>query len=806
MTKFLTTIFVLVNACLVMAQKEPATISGTLKDATSQAPIEYATVTVYSSADSSLVAGALTDSLGAFTIRTEFGSFYLKAEFIGYEPVFLGGIELSKDKSEFNTGDLMAGVSAELIDEVVVTAEKNRIQNSIDKKVFNVEKDISNIGGTAQDALQNIPSVDVDSDGTISLRGSSNVRILINGKPSGLTGISSNAALAQIPANMIESIEVITNPSVKYDSEGMAGIINIILKKNAKKGLNGLVSLTAGYPWNNTGTVNIDYGTKRVNLNASYSLQQKAGPGINNAHRETTVNDTTSYIDQNGDFSHNSITNLGKIGADFLLNDRNTLSASVSLRNSAGHNLNTTEYRYSDFNDDLTNIRLRNSDQTNNSLNTDYSLDYRKKFKKEGRLFSMNAQFSNSYEKNSETISQQSYDAAYVPDSSPELQQRSNSNEGQRTLLIQTDYTHPIKNAKLETGLKSTIQQIDKIYSLEQYDDTTASWIPWTGMVSNRFLYNQGIYAGYMMLGGKIKKLEYQVGIRAEQTIVTSKLIETNEKHNYNYLNFFPSGHFGIPVKGNNLIKLSYSRRIKRPSYYTLNPFWSFSDPLNFWVGNPTLQPEYTHSFELGETKYWKKSNLSGTVYYRYTSNVIQRIKVLDSTGIAITKPYNMNNMNSFGLELAYSANVGKWWRLNTSFNFFRNIIDGRNVGPEYSTDFYSWTGKLSSTINFGKGWSAMQMFNYRAPKGSTQGTRHQMYFLDLALTKEFLKGKGSLSFKVSDVFNSKKYINDIYGDGYYIQSTFQFIKRTFLLSFNYTINNYKQRRGGDHTPDVEMF
>jgi len=783
------------------------TISGKITDDSNGSPLEYTTVALYSFKDSSLITGTITDETGAFKMEASYGRYFLKLEFLSYKPKTITNIIVSGKKPEADIGTLGLQLSSEMLKEIEVSAEKGQVQVGLDKKVFNVAKDLSSIGGTAQDALQNIPSVDVDMDGSVSLRGSSNVRILIDGKPSGLTGISSADALEQIPANTIESIEVITNPSVKYDAEGMAGIINIILKKNKKKGLNGLLTLTAGWPQNHTGTLNLNYGTPKVNLFGSYSVRYRERPGLSISHRETTLNDTITYLDQDGQFVRTRFTHTGRVGLDLMPDNKNTITASLMVRSTTGKNTRETEYQYSDFNRILTSVDNRSSLQNRTDLNLDYSLNYRKRFKKKRQLFTAAAQYSTGYEENDENITQQAYTLEFTSDGSMPLLQRSFSKESQNTLLLQADYTHPIAKGKLETGYKSIIKNIDKDYDLEEYNDSTSNWDYLTGL-SNQFLYDEQVHAGYAMFSSKVKKFSYQLGLRAEQTYVTSRLVETNEEFKKNYLNFFPSIHLSQELKGDNKLQLSYSRRIRRPRFWTLNPFWSFSDPLNWWVGNPDLNPELTHSFEFGNMKYWQKSTVTASIYYRHTDGVIQRIRTLDSTGVSITKPQNLSSQESFGLEVTYSITPFKWWRFNGSFNYFRRIIDGGNIGEGYATDFYSWTGRINNNLTLWKKINLQVMFNYRAPRETTQGKRREMYFMDIGLKKDIMSKKGNISFRVSDVFNSRKYVTDTYGDNYYINSTYKHGIRTYYLSFTYKINKYKpkrQRQDSDYEMEGEM-
>ncbi|MBL4715253.1 MAG: TonB-dependent receptor [Flavobacteriales bacterium] len=781
-------------------------IVGVVKDAESGQPIEYATISLFSIRDSSLISGAITQENGKYEIESRVGRFFMKIEFISYETQYISNISLKPKSPYLDLGETSIKVSAQTLSEIEIAEDRNQLQVGLDKKVFNVDKDLNNIGGSAQDVLQNIPSVQVDMDGSVSLRGSNNVRILIDGKPSGLTGISTNEALEQIPANTIQSIEVITNPSVKYDAEGMAGIINIILKKEKKKGFNGLISLSTALPHKHSTSLTWNYKIRKFNFFGTQNVSYRESPGIAISHREITSGNSFIVNDQNGDFTRARLTNSSRLGFDYFLNELNTITVSGLYKLSDGNNSRHTDYRNYDINSQLTDAYYRNSSKDEIDKAMEYALGYKKLFKKKSRYFTMDAQYSDSYEDENESISEHYLNVEdLTPSDLSPLSQRVLTKESQSSGLVQADYSHPFKeNGKFEGGYKSSFKSIDKDYNIEEYNDSTLSWLNLTN-ISNHFIYSEVIHAGYGMISNKWKKLNYQIGLRSEFTDISTELKESALKSEKSYLNFFPSAHFTQDIKGNNKLQFSYSRRIRRPGFWNLNPFWSYANPLNLWVGNPDLNPEYTHSFEFGDVKYWDKSTLTGSIYYRHTDGVIQRIRTIDSNGVATAKPYNLSSRESFGVEATFSSQIKEWWKINGSINYYRNIVDGGNIGEFYASDFYGWTGRINSMTTLFEDITLQLMFNYRSPRETIQGTRRQRYFMDIGLKKPVLKNKGELSFRVSDVFDSRKFEMDSYIGDTYLHSQYRHGPRTFFLSFNYKINRYKpSRRNRNYNYDMD--
>ncbi len=769
-------------------------IIGHVVDKISNNGVPYSTISVYKLRDSVLVDGTISDEHGFFKLNISGGAYSLKIESIGYNDLDVPKIIITPKQAELDAGDLLIEPLAINLEEVEVNAEKSRMTIGLDKKVFEVGKDLSSIGGSGEDILQNIPSVTLDVDGNVSLRGSQNVRILIDGKPSSLTGISSSDVLLSLPASSIEKVEIITNPSAKYEAEGMAGIINIILKKDRKKGLNGLLNLSAAWPQDHSAGFNLNYGTGKWNFYTNYSAQYRDIPGQANHHREVTFTDTFYVQDQLTSFQRYGFSHFLTLGSEYAINPRNTINASVVLN--ARQPDHDVETKYFDYNSigDLSSYRNRTLTDTGLNKSIDFNIYYLKKFAAHGRQLTANIRYSSGIDNSNSSILEQSFLADQVTsDGQPDIRQKSSEDQAEHSYDMQLDYDHPFgEKGMFSAGLRSSYNQINKIYVTSNFNDSSMQWEVLSN-VSNHFIFNQYVNAAYATYGNKKGLWSYQLGLRAEQTILSTQLIETNELNKRSYLNLFPSAHLNFDLSKGNQLQLSYSRRIHRPNLHMLNPFRSYADPLNLWSGNPNLNPEFSHSLEMGYLKFGNWGSINTSIYYRHSTDVIQFFRNILPNGVSESGPVNMSSSDNYGAELIANLNPTTWWRVMGSFNYFRRMVDAGNLGSQYASDDYSWNSRLSNTFYFWNKTMLQIMANYRAPANSVQGMRNAMYFVDIALKKDILNKNGSISFRLADVLNSRKYDIDIQDAAYFIHTTYQRAGRRTYISFSYKFNNYKQ-------------
>ncbi len=751
--------------------------------------LPYVSIGLFNAKDSNYVKGAATEINGRFSVQIPSGTYYAKISFLSFKDKTVNNIVISNKDVDLKKVSLTPSVNN--LDEFEVVEEKRLMELDLDKKVFNVGKDITNQGAAATEILDNVPSVSVDVDGNVSLRGSGNVRVLINGKPSGMMGMSTADVLKQMDATQIEKVEVITNPSARYDAEGEVGIINIVMKRDRREGINGSVNANFGYPNNYGGGFNVTFKRKYFNVFTGYGMSFRDSPGSSINKQDFTYPDTSFSYSSDSKTQRFSFNNNFRLGTEVFLNSYNSFT--VSGKYSFGDGDNETNLIYSDFDQFDAAVQTVNRDEIEDKDRNSYnvSFNYRKTFKQKDRLLTFNLYKSQRTDNEHSTITQTNTNIA-----SENLEQRIFNNEGGDTWAVNSDYVHPIKKGKIEFGLKHTNKKIDDDYAVEQFSDIINDWEFIPGF-NNLVLYDEKVSAAYLMFGKKIKKFSLQLGIRSEYTDVKTELVTTNEINQRNYLNFFPSTHFSYELKKENSIQLGYSRRIRRPHHYWLLPFFSFTDSRSNVSGNPNINPEYTDSYELGHLKNWKKASLLSSIYYRYTTNTMDWIVFSDAEGVTRRRPENLGVKDSYGLEFSGSYELTKWWTIRGSYNFFREIRDGEFQGVEYDVDTYVWSTKLNSKWSIKKKVNLQASFNYRAPMQSPQGETFARYSLDLGFSFDVLKGNGTIAFTGKDVLNSRNRSGLAYGENFVSESKRQWRSRYVRVSFTYRLNQ-KKKRGAD--------
>ncbi|MFN7118208.1 MAG: TonB-dependent receptor domain-containing protein [Saprospiraceae bacterium] len=789
-----------------IAQTDAATgaINGTVISESNNQPLGYATITVFNAQDSTLINGSVTNDDGTFTVEVAPGNYYVEISFISYRSKIINNIQLTAAQPSLDLGTIALGADATTLSEIEVSAERSRLQMSLDKRVFNVGKDLANTGGTATEVLDNIPSVAVDVEGNVSLRGSGSVRILINGKPSGLVGISNADGLRNIPANMIERIEVVTNPSARYEAEGMSGIINIILKKEQTQGVNGSFDITTGYPDNYGAAINLNFRREKLNLFANYSAFYRRNPGGGFTYQRFTNNDSLFITEQDSDRERGGFANNMRTGLDYFFNDHNILTASFNYRMSTDENNSRNEYR--DFFNALNNptrISLRRDREIETEPNLEYALTFRRTYERQGHELVADIRYQENTEKENSNIIEEFYTPEFTKMGIPDLFQYAFNREAEQSLIAQLDYVQPFaEEGNFEMGLRAALRRIGTDYRVEEFIDYQWQILPG---LSNNFKYNEDVYAAYAIWGNKYGQFSFQTGLRAELSDITTQLLQTNELNARDYFSLFPSAHIGYELANDNSLQLSYSRRISRPRFWDLNPFFSFSDARNFNSGNPNLDPEFTNALELGHLKYWGNASLSSSIYYRHTSGVIEEIQTIDNEGNTLRMPQNLAEEDAFGAEFTFSVSPKKWWNLDGSFNFYRAITDGGNIRPDLYADFYSWFTRLNSKLEIWKSLNAQIRANYRAPRNTTQGRDKSEYYIDLALSKDILKNNGTITFSVRDLFNSRRRRFITEGDNFFREGDFQWRARQVVLTLNYRINQTKKReRNNEREEDFD--
>ncbi|GAB3995916.1 outer membrane beta-barrel family protein [Spirosoma daeguense] len=757
-------------------------------------PIPFASIALYQNGGSKPISGAVSDEAGKFELVAKPGNYFLKISAVSYQEKTIPDIHVTNQ--DVQLGASVLKTSTKRLEEVVVVGEKSQMELSLDKRIFNVGKDLANAGGTASDILKNIPSVAVDGEGNVSLRGSNSVRILIDGKPSGLVSIKGAAGLQQLQGSMVERVEVITNPSARYEAEGMGGVINIILKKERKEGFNGSFDIITGYPTNFGAAANVNYRRKNLNFFVNYTAAFRNTPGRNSLYQETYSNDTTFAYRQSSTHQLKGQNNNARAGLDYFFSPKSILTASYTWRLSKGKRF--SDIQYLDYRPNSRNVLQsftnRTQDETETEPNSEYSVSWKKTFAREGHELTADVRYLDNWEKSDQIFAQRTFQPDGTPSTSvPSTLQRAINDETEKQLLVQIDYVRPFKkDGKLEGGLRSSTRNMTNDYSVTQQNGD-GSWFPLPNL-TNDFLYEERINALYGIVGNKLRKFSYQLGLRAEMTDVTTTLKQTNDVNPRSYTNLFPSVHGTYDLPKQHAIQASYSRRVRRPQYNDLSPFMTFSDNRNFFSGNPDLNPEFTDAYELGHVKYVEKGSFSSSLYYRYTTGKIIRIRRVDELGNSNTRPENLATEHSYGAEVTGSYAIAKWWKLDGSANFFRAITNGGNLDASYQSDTYSWFTRLTSRITFWNKTDFQMRGNYEAPQKTPQGTRQAIATLDLSFSKDVLNNNATIVLNVLDVFNSRRYRSITEGANFYTESNSQGRLRQINLTFNYRLHQAKKK------------
>lgn len=687
-------------------------------------------------------------------------------------------------------------LGVDTLSEVTVTGEKSSMKLMLDKRVFNVGKDLANAGGSALDVLMNIPSMSVDPEGKVRLRGSDNVRILIDGKPSGLVSFKGGGGLQQLQASMIERVEIITNPSARYEAEGMAGILNIILKKEKRQGFNGSLEAVGGDPANFGAAANLNYRHKKINFFVNYSLAYRKPRSRSELYQETYNSDTLSILKQKNEMVLKGLNNNIRGGVDYFFSETSVLTGSYLYRRSDANRL--MDIRYEDYlftTSGKPSLSTRRQDENENEPNSEYSLIYKKTFKEKDHELTAEMKYLDNWESSNQLFTQKFFNDDGSENSEQQILQNSLNDEWEKQFLVQVDYIRPMwKEGKIETGFRTSFRDMTNDYVVSQLDaDGVYKPLP---NLDNIFFYDENIHAAYGIVANKNKRFSYQAGLRAEWTDVKTILEETNEVNPRKYLNLFPSAHITYELQQENSIQLSYSRRVRRPFYNDLSPFFTFSDSRNYFAGNPDLNPEFSNVIEAGHLKTFEKGSISSSIYFRHTDGKIQSIRSVDANGNSTTIPENLLSEKALGAEFISNYSPFNWWKLDFNINFFHADVNGSNIIKAYKTSTNSWFARQTSRFSFTKLFDVQLRFNYEAPQKTVQGRQLSLYYADISASKDILKGNGTINLNLLDVFNTRwsRYIST--GPNFYTRGESQPRRRQINLTVNYRIKQGKDARG----------
>ena len=793
--------------CSVQLSFASITVKGRVVNKSTNEPMEYATVSAFSLPDSTLVTGVITEPSGHFTLSLEKGRYCLHFQYMGFITT-RKTITLTGEKHQVDLGRILLAPDEALLEEVEIVAEVSTYEMTLDKRVFNVGKDVGNTAGNAIEVLESIPAVSVDVEGNVSLRGDEGVRILIDGKESGLSGMSTQDALRTLQGDMIERVEVITNPSVRYDAEGSAGIINIILKKDKRQGFNGAVNLRTGYPWLYGGSLSLSYRLRRWNLFASYGFNHRSnlGGGVNQTKRFDIVDGDTLYQQITDQTTERAMSRMGhhvRVGADYYITDRDIVSAAFVFR--YGTNKTHPIVRYSDEYPQLgsSSYDIREEEWHETDPMYEVTLDYDKTFEQEGRSLKANVRYFQNFERSGSDITETLYPDANMQQSLWSLYQKTAEDQGMRNLQASLDYVHPFaKKAQWEIGAKYTNRMINSLSSVTE-KDSLGDYHPLSDYCYD-FDYNEQVAAFYTSLGNDWGRWSAQVGVRAEWTSIYTNLKDyaydgSDSTNNNQYFNLFPSAHLNYSIDENNQFQVSYTRRIRRPGFWMMSPFRSYNDNRNIRMGNPALKPTFMDSYELGYIHLWDKASFTFTTYYRHGNNMIRHYTYEDN-GVYYSMPVNFGKADDFGVEAVAQGQMTSWLNLNGNVNFFRSYTRGFIQDQYYETESWMLFGRMVAKFKVSDWFDYQLTTHVMGPHKEPLGKRDGEWWMDMAVSKEVFHGNGTLTFNVRDVFGTRGRGGESWGEHFWQYSNSTWNRTSFSVNLNYRINeqNVKRNRRPD--------
>ncbi|MDB9947998.1 TonB-dependent receptor [Flavobacteriaceae bacterium] len=800
-------------------QNNQISITGNIIDSNTKEPLEYATV-VLNNIETKQLSGGITDEKGNFTIKIIPGTYDISFEFISFKTI---KIPKKIINSSVNFGTIKLSEDSDKLDEIVIIAEKSTVEIRLDKRIYNVGKDMTVKGGSASDVLDNVPSVDVDVEGNVSLRGNENVRILIDGKPSALVGLSGTEALRQLPADAIERVEVVTSPSARYDAEGTAGILNIILRKGVATGLNGSLNTTIGDPTQYRIASNINFRTKKINFFTNLGYRNSSGPGNFLTNLSTFENESVNSLRiEDRDFERNRNGYNINLGLEYFLSNESSITGTYFYRDSDNKNFSTNTIQVFDANNilEFSDVRIQDEDEIDET--SQISLNYTNNLNSSGHKLTIDFQYSDSKE----------IETAFIDDAL--ASEKNITTENSKSTLIQSDYVLPIgEHMQFELGYRGDFQDLNSNFLVNRIPELDFN-------PSNNLIFKQNVNAIYSQFGNKISKFSYLLGLRTEITDVKVRLTNTNENFDYRYTEVFPTINFGLERTDNQSFTLGYSRRLRRPRYWYLNPFESRNSQNVIYKGNPGLIPTFTNSFDLGFLQKIGKLTLNSSIYFQHSVNAIQRvtrdeIRLLDGVNqvITIREPINLASEDRYGFELTANYNPSKKVRLSGSFNVFQQESKGLYEYNKFTIDETSgaiisspeiqdlgninnsWFSRFNATFTLPWKIQMQNRLSYRGPRYTAQSESKGMFSANIALSKDVFSEKGTLVLNVSDVFNSRKWRSTNFNPNKENPTSInsqesQWRVRQISLNFTYRFNQKKnqgrERRGGEDYEGDEGF
>ncbi|AOW10516.1 outer membrane beta-barrel family protein [Flavobacterium gilvum] len=758
-------------------------------------PLEDATITLKNQKNPKAISGGITNSKGEFDADVIPGVYDITIDFISFKSINITGKNITEKTS---LGTIALEDDASQLNEVVIRSEKSTVEIKLDKKVYNVGQDMMVKGGTVSDVLDNIPSVSVDTEGNVSLRGSDNIRILIDGRPSYAVNIAE--ALRQLPADAIDKVEVITNPSARYDAEGGSGILNIILKKGKNKGFNGTLIASGGIPETYGLSANVNYKTEKLNYfsTVGYNSRTNEGGGKTNSEYFNPDKSTKNFLDEDRETQRTRDGFNGRAGVEWTVAPNTYWTNALNYENNTGNTNDVINYQNYDATHNFTGTTYRLNNGDTNSENISYTSNLIKNFNDKGHKLTVDA-----------TLSRDNDDSQSIITGSQNYNNTLN-NQVQKQAQIQADYVLPIgEGSQFEAGYKGSFGDLNNQYYVL---DEQGTRIP---NLSNTLEYKENINALYSQYGFKKNKFSYLFGLRWEDTNIHVNLLDNNDFNTKKYNNFFPSAFISYELSDQSNITTSYSKRLTRPRGRFMNPAVNYSSNVNIFQGNPDLDPSLTNKFDVGYIKRWDKVTFNTSAYFEDTKDVFSFVRSPtgdEVNGVPVIKsqPINLGKEQKYGFEFTLNYTPFKIWRVNSNFNLYNVKTTGEHsytdtkgnlIVQNLDNQANTWFARINSklTLPYKIDWQLSAMYN--GEQKTAQGKNLDQFSMNTAFSKDLFKDKATLAFNISDILNSRIMRSYTYLDNQTSYSEMQFRKRQFNLSFTYRFNKAKNEKEKNQAP-----
>lgn len=777
-----------------------AKVLGSIVDVSNGQPVPYASIAIYRVRDSSLVTGVMTKEDGSFALEElPYGKFYLAITFVGYKKQNVNNILLTPNQKIATLGAIKVNPLSTALKAVEITGTPPPVEYKIDKKVINIAQNITASGGTLADALQNAPSVQTDVQGNVTIRGNSNFTVLVDGRPSPIAG---SEALQQIPANLVQSVEIITNPSAKYEAEGSAGILNIIMKKQKIQGSSGMFNGTAGTGDKYSANVNLNYKVSKFNftLGGDFTdMQFNVNNFMSNTDTLSSQLLKNETVNGSGNFHRRG---MGiNAGIDYIIDDKNSLSLTGSMGNRSFSRPISAAY-YDEYTSGI-NRDIFYLNSSNPEFKRDYNtvnLDYLLKLNNNGQQLAASAYFTGGPDNNVSNLLVDTTDANWNKiNSKTEINQLSEQNSNETQFRTKVDYTLPMgAKGKLEAGYQGDYFNSKGEYHLKNYGIEDIAQ-------DDKLNYKDQLQAGYVTFSNSMPVVDFQLGLRTEYEDRLLNQEIQDKQFKVNRIDFFPTVHLTRQLPWKIQVQGSYTRRINRPREWNMDPFIVHVDPQTIRQGNAGLLPEFMNSYELNfQKKLTDPSYVSIEGYLKQTDHLIQQISIFDpNTQITNLTFANIDHDRSMGAEFMVYLEPVKWFNLSASVDIYNYHLFGTNI-PGVANNTTTWNTRVNPTFHLSKQTTVQISYSYNAPTITAQGKRSGFYFSSLALRQSIMKQKGNLILQVRDLIGHPDFINTTETPHQYRYNRFQRESKVFMLTFSYRINNYRQktRRNNDENPN----